>query len=227
MNQSTVAIKTKSRDEIAKAYSSPPLWYDARGFLILNHTYRSSLRYQIKFFGNNMGTNHLDVAIGSGTLLDIILKWKKIKRSATPEMIHGFDYAESMLCGARGRFKKNDKVKLQRADAAAMPYANESFDTINIANAIHCFPDINTSLKEVHRVLKKDGTVAVNVLLYPRGNAFQKKVSQTINDWGIKKGILVTPYEYDDIKNKIDLAGFEIVSEVIQGNTFNALLKRK
>lgn len=171
-----------------------------------------------------MGENHLEVAIGSGTLLDLILKWKKLRRKTIQNTIHGFDYSDKMLNGARNRFKKNKNIKLQKADAVTMPYANESFNTINIANAIHCFPDIEASLQEVHRVLKEDGILAINVLLYPRGNPFQKKIAQTINDWGIKKGILHTPYEYGSIKSKLEKLNFEIISENIQGNTFNALL---
>mgnify|MGYP001792058916 CR=1 FL=1 len=70
---------TKYNPNLAKAYSAPPLIYDIRGFLILTFSYRSSLPLQINFFGKNIGKEHLDVAVGTGTLLFMILLWRKWK----------------------------------------------------------------------------------------------------------------------------------------------------
>ena len=70
----------KSRDEIAAAYDSPPWWYDIRGFLILTFAYNSTLGRQLRFFGPNFGDEHLEVACGTGTLLELVLRWRKRKR---------------------------------------------------------------------------------------------------------------------------------------------------
>src|SRR4029077_2631728 len=137
------AIKAgKSRDEIAAAYSSPPLWYDIRGFFILTFAYNSTLPRQFRFFGRNVGASHLEVACGSGTLLDLVLRWRKLKGLPTAK-IAAVDYAESMLAGAYRRFDGNENVDVRHADAAALPFPDASFDTVNVANAIHCFPDVD------------------------------------------------------------------------------------
>ncbi|PCJ60955.1 MAG: SAM-dependent methyltransferase [Planctomycetota bacterium] len=226
MYQNTVAIKTKTRDEIAQAYSSDPWWYDLRGFMILSFSYRETLWSQISFFGSNFGEVHLEAAIGTGTLLDIILKYKKLMRRSIPRII-GFDYAERMLNGARKRFKNNKSVELIRADVAKLPYKENYFDTINIANAIHCFPDVASALKEIHRVLKADGTLALNTLLYPDSKNPLNIISIKINNWGIKKGILFTPYHSDEIKTLLDIIGFRIVYEKRKGNVLNVVAKKK
>src|SRR6478672_3814286 len=70
----------KSRDEIAAAYVSPPWWYDVRGFFILTFAYNSTLTRQLRFFGPNFGPRHLEVACGTGTLLEMVLRWRKWKR---------------------------------------------------------------------------------------------------------------------------------------------------
>ena len=71
---------TKSRDEIAEAYKSEPWWYDLRGFFILTFAYNSTLGAQLRFFGPNYGAEHLEVACGTGTLLELILRWRKWKK---------------------------------------------------------------------------------------------------------------------------------------------------
>ena len=50
--------------------------------------------------------------------------------------------------------------------------------------------------------------------------------SKSINDWGMKKGILYTPYEQDDVKARVQKCGFEIVEEKISGNAYNIMVKK-
>ncbi len=113
-------IKKKSREEIAIAYKSEPWWYDLRGFFILTFAYRSTLWEQVRFFGDNIKENHLEVAIGSGSLFDIILKWRKWKKMPQTNII-GIDYAEAMLQGAKKRFSKRKNIELKLADVAELP----------------------------------------------------------------------------------------------------------
>lgn len=215
----------KTRDEIAEAYASPPWWYDARGFLILTFAYNSSLGAQLRFFGPNFGDSHIEVACGTGTLLELLLRWRKWKRLPQGHVI-GIDYAESMLAGARHRFRGSGEVEVRHADAADMPFPDETFDTANIANSIHCFPDVDSALREVHRVLKPGGTLATNVLLYPRTPWPLGQIAERINRWGMKKGILYRPYGREEIRQKYQESGFEIVSERIHGNCYDVLLRK-
>ena len=141
--------------------------------------------------------------------------------------IVGVDYAQSMLAGAMRRFRHQPGIRFLHADAADMPFDADSFDTVNIANAIHCLPQVDAALREMWRVLKPDGTLAANVLLYPRGRWPWRAIAQRINDWGIRKGILVTPYEEADIRARFVAAGFEVLHEQISGNCYELLLRKK
>jgi ubiquinone/menaquinone biosynthesis C-methylase UbiE len=215
----------KSRDEIAQAYSSTPWWYDVRGFFILTFAYNSTIFKQLRFFGRNFGDRHLEVACGTGTLLELILKWRNWKN--LPQVrITGIDYAESMLQGAIHRFAGQQNVDFQHADAAALPFENDTFDTANIANSIHCLPDVNGALIDILRVLKPGGLFAANVLLYPKGPQPLKWIAERINAWGIRKGILYTPYESNDIKQRLINAGYQLLSEERSGNCYNVLAKK-
>lgn len=217
---------TKSLEEIALAYDSPPMWYDIRGFFILTFAYRSSLGFQVRFFGNNIGPRHLEVAIGSGSLADIILRWRHWKHLPVSQ-VAGIDYALPMLAGAFRRFRSRPEVELQHADAAALPYPDGEFDTANIANAVHCFPDVDGALRDICRVLKPGGLLAANVLLEPTaGPGFLRRLAERINTWGMKKGILYKPYHREDIRKRIQQAGFHIEYEQVTGNTYNVLARK-
>lgn len=215
----------KSRDEIAAAYKAEPWWYDLRGFFILTFAYNSTLWEQLRFFGPNFGAKHLEVACGTGTLLELVLRWRRWK--ALPEVqIVGVDYADSMLAGALRRFKGRACMDFQHADAANMPFDDASFDTVNIANAVHCFPDVRGAVADVFRVLKPGGTMAANVLLYPRGFAPLRAIAARINHWGVDKGILYTPYALPEILEILSAAGFEITTQTVSGNCANVLARR-
>ncbi len=215
----------KTRDEIAEAYSSEPWWYDLRGFFILTFAYNSTIGTQLRFFGPNFGAEHLEVACGTGTLLEMVLRWRRWKKLPKSKVM-GIDYAPSMLAGAKKRFAKDRQVEVKHADAAQLPFPDNTFDTANIANSIHCFPTVDGALRDILRVLKPGGTLAANVLLYPTGFAPLKWAAQKINDWGIRKGILYSPFEQSVIRQKMLDAGYEIASEFKAGNTYNVIVRK-
>ncbi len=218
-------MSAKSRDQIAAAYSSPPWWYDLRGFFILTFAYNSTLTHQLRFFGPNFGVRHLEVACGTGTLLDLVLRWRQWKGLPQVQIV-GVDYAESMLAGAERRFAGQTNIELRHADAAALPYPDATFDTANIANSIHCFPDVEGALRDIFRVLKAEGTLATNALLYPQGVWPFKQIAQRIDDWGIRKGILYTPYHREEMRRYVVGAGFEVASENVSGNCYDVVARK-
>lgn len=216
----------KSREEIALAYVSEPWWYDVRGFFILTFAYNSTLTSQLRFFGANFGDRHLEVACGTGTLLEMVLLWRKWKRKPLPHIV-AMDYSESMLAGAIRRFSHNPKIELLHADAADLPLPNGQFNTANIANSVHCFPDVASALRDIQRVLVPGGSLAINVLLNPRGHWPMEGIAKRINRWGIKKGILYATYEPETVRALLDQAGFDITTATISGNCFNVLASKR
>lgn len=218
--------KKKRNEKVGRAYSSSPMWYDIRGFFILKLTYRSSLLYQIKLFSKNIGSNHLEVSVGSGTLLKFFLLWRKITCKKSPNIV-AFDYAKSMLGGAIKRFFKNDNVNIYYEDVERLNFKSNYFDTINVANSAHCFYNFDKSFEEIYRVLKKNGTLCINVILYPRSRFnLSNRIANKINSWGSRKGILNRPYYKEEVSEKLEKLGFKFEYEKITGNCYNLIVRK-
>lgn len=79
----------------------------------------------------------------------------------------GCDYSESMLTEARRRIDAEPKLsknalkkttlELVRLDVGQIPMRNETVDCLHAGAAMHCWPDLDAAVKEIHRVLKPRG----------------------------------------------------------------------
>ncbi len=212
-------------EKVARAYSSPNWWYDLRGFLILHFSYRDGLIPLLNFFSRNGSARHLEIAVGSGSFLRLVLAMRKLKRQS-PMQGAAIDYAPTMLSGALRRLTSERGWKVERADAAHLPFANESFETINCANSLHSIPDDRGAMAEAFRVLRPGGTFALNVVLTPRGGKISRWIADKIAEWGIRKGILTRTYAEKEIQALVASPGFEIIQARIRGNNY-CLVARK
>lgn len=90
----------------------------------------------------------LEIASGPGVLA-------KHVAHAAKRMI-GTDYSEGMIQVAR-RGDCPEQLTFEVADATCLPYADDAFDVVIIANALHVMPDPEAALSEITRVLRPDG----------------------------------------------------------------------
>ena len=68
----------------------------------------------------------------------------------------------------KGNYPK--QLKFEVADATCLPYENNSFDVVIIANALHVMPEPQKALKEIDRVLKDGGLlIAPNFVGHKKG----------------------------------------------------------
>lgn len=210
---------------MAKAYASSPWWYDLRGVLLLTFGFRGNLWEQVRFFGANVGGRHLEAAIGTGGLFSLVLRWRRWKHLA-PSRVDGFDFSPTLIAGAVRRFRKDPSITLQRADVVSLPYPDNTFDSVNIANAVHCFPDLQQALREIHRVLRPGGRLALNGLLHPQDNGLLGWVTETLNRWARQKGIVQSIYLREDLQRHLRSLGFDVLKEKQSGNGFFAVLRK-
>ena len=118
----------------------------------------------------------LDLCCGTG---DLALALRK----AGPARIIGADFAHTMLTRARAKsilgsshsgMPAPPPLPLVEADALRLPFANESFDLVTTAFGFRNLANYEAGLREIHRVLKPGGTVAILDFTEPPDNLLGK-----------------------------------------------------
>lgn len=110
----------------------------------------------------------LDVATGTADVLLTLVKGNPHIEEAV-----GIDLAEKMLSIGREKIARAslaDKITLSHGDANHIPFEADRFDVVTIAFGIRNVEDHNRVLREMHRVLKKEGRALVLEFSLP-GNA--------------------------------------------------------
>ena len=105
----------------------------------------------------------LELACGSGQLTFRLTG--KVKRwDAT-------DFSPNMLAEARKQFVPAN-LHLSVQDATNLPYKDESFDAVVIANALHIMPEPDKAMSEIYRVLKSGGMLFAPTFVHGSGTGF-------------------------------------------------------
>ena len=90
----------------------------------------------------------LEIATGPGTIAKSV--------AGVAKSMIATDYAENMIVQAK-KGEVPDNLIFEVADAMDLPYEEDRFDVVLIANALHIVPDPKKVLAEIDRVLKPGG----------------------------------------------------------------------
>ena len=77
--------------------------------------------------------------------------------------VHALDYSRDLVGRAREWVSQKDRVRFHVGDVTALPFPDEAFDRIVCTEVLEHIPDHAKAVSELHRVLKKGGTLAVTV----------------------------------------------------------------
>jgi SAM-dependent methyltransferase len=105
--------------------------------------------------GISQGQRVLDVACGTG-----VLACAAFDRAGASGEVAGLDPNEDMLAVAR---RKNARIEWRDGRAESLPFPDESFDAVVSQFGLMFFDDQRTALREMMRVLKPGGRMAVAV----------------------------------------------------------------
>ena len=99
----------------------------------------------------------LDLATGTS---DIAIELSSIKECK----IIGVDPSSKMLEVGQSKIDNqnlNDKISLEKGNAENLKYDDGMFDVVTIGYGVRNFTSLKNSLKEIYRVLKKDGLLII------------------------------------------------------------------
>ena len=96
----------------------------------------------------------VDLGTGTGRFLGFLQKTFSAE-------VFGIDPSKKMLAQAKKNSKNNTKIKLIRGSSEKIPLKDGSADLVFISLAFHHFNNLDKSLREIKRILRPGGFVAI------------------------------------------------------------------
>ncbi|MGW3497672.1 ubiquinone/menaquinone biosynthesis methyltransferase [Streptomyces sp. NPDC001020] len=148
-------------------------YYDRMNFVMTLGRHEKWCREVAARVAPPAGGQLLDLATGTGV---IALEAARRFPSAT---VTGVDFSEEML--SRARVKSGaSAICWQQADAARLPFENESFDGITEGYLLRNVEDLDGVLREQYRVLKPGGRIVILETCPPSG------LARPVVKWGVR-----------------------------------------
>jgi len=104
------------------------------------------------------GDKVLEVGFGPGVAIQLLL------HRVSAGSVAGVDYSQEMVRQAAARNAaalRNRRVDLRYGSVERLPFADETFDKALAINSMQTWPDARAGLREIQRVLKHGGNVAL------------------------------------------------------------------
>jgi len=138
--------------------------------------HRPLTRWAMDFMDVQPADHVLDIGCGSGMAI------KLLAQIAVDGFVAGVDYSEDMVQQARKRNAaavQSGRVEVKHGNVVALPYDDESFDKVIAVETFYFWPDPIANLKEVRRVMKPGGLVALATEGSKETPNWQKMAAQT------------------------------------------------
>ena len=119
----------------------------------------------------------VDIGCGTGFAFDII--YEKLKKNR--KKCIGIEPAKGMLQLAQNKFKLDSNFSFYEGSFAKIPLKDKSADKIISTLALHWVPSLKNAIKELKRILKPDGSIAILMIAKDDGEGFKKPILKAMN----------------------------------------------
>ena len=147
-------------------------------------------------------------------IMSIGLFTRRLTKGNDYTRVIGCDYSEAMLLEARNRIQAdptlNDgsvstKLDLVRCDVGEIPMKSNAVDALHAGAAMHCWPDLENAMSEIHRVLRPGGRYFASTFLAP-----YFRTVRAANGNGIEQQAFQYFESVDELKEIVAKGGFEM-----------------
>ncbi|HEV2095560.1 MAG TPA: methyltransferase domain-containing protein [Chthoniobacterales bacterium] len=153
----------------------------------------------------------LEIACGTGIVT------RRLRDCLSPSTkLVASDLNEAMMDFARKKFRATEGVEWRQADAAALPFAAETFDAVICQFGLMFVPEKGAAMRETKRVLKPNGAFVFNVWDSLAHNEFTRIAHETVGQFfdDDPPAFYHIPFGYHDraaIRAELQEAGFRDV----------------
>jgi demethylmenaquinone methyltransferase/2-methoxy-6-polyprenyl-1,4-benzoquinol methylase len=144
------------REQVERMFDNISPKYDLLNRLFSLGIDQGWRRKVVRLLGQEPVERLLDVATGTADLA--------ILGANRARQVTGVDISEGMLAHGRTKVERKgltQRVVLQRADSAALPFADGTFDAVTVAFGVRNFEHLEQGLREMARVLRPNGRIFV------------------------------------------------------------------
>ena len=148
---------------LMRAFGRPKGILGRLGGLIMARTNQQCAAWVIGLLDIQSNDRVLEVGFGPGVGIRLLAK------SASAGYVAGVDYSEEMVAQARARNVKtleSGRVDLRQGSVESLPFEDQSFDKALAINSMQVWPDAVTGLREMRRVMKTGGRIALGFTPY-------------------------------------------------------------
>jgi ubiquinone/menaquinone biosynthesis C-methylase UbiE len=168
---------------------------------LMNWRHRPLSRWTIEMMGIQPYSSILDIGCGGGMTI------KEMARLATGGFVAGVDYSEVMVRQALKRNAaavKAERVAVKRGDISNLPFEDAIFDLACAIESFNYWPEPVAGLKEVYRVLKDGGLLAITT-------AWNKEMDDQPKYAAMAQKMRFPLYAGDEMVVMLNAAGFSEV----------------
>jgi len=152
----------------------------------------------------------LDVGCGGGETV------RKLAKMATDGRVHGMDFSEESIAVARWtnrRAIRSGQVEIEHGTVSHLPFPDGTFDLVTAVETHYFWPDLVPDMREILRVLKPGGALAVMGEAY-KGSKYDERNRKWVA-WGDMA--FHTIGEFGDLLSRAGYAAVHLFEEYEKG----------
>lgn len=162
-----------------------------------NFIRRIEWRSMLEWIDPKEDERFLDVACGGGEL--------SLKIAERGCEVHGIDLSEYAIKSAK-RLAEREKIacEFEAGGAEDLPYPDRYFDKVVCSSSLEHFKDDTKALKEIHRVLKPNGSVVLTT------DSFTYPISNELKEVHRKIVYVENYYTQETLEERFKISGFKM-----------------
>lgn len=172
----------------------------------MNNSHELMAQWGVSHFDIHEGDMILDIGCGGGKNIE------RFAKQIIKGKVFGIDYSEvsvKMSIELNRKAIDDGKVEVVQGSVSEMPFEDNTFDIVTGFETIYFWPDFINDLKEVNRVLKKDGLLFFcNEAVYREGE--MEKYDDLVELLDMKI------YSEDVLKESLEKTGFKDFKSYIE-----------